>query len=50
MYLTLIIRSGVQSGDAVLPESRRSAPELQETYVKNIAVFNSQTLVKTINM
>ena len=46
----LIIRSGVQSGDAVLPESRRSAPELQETYVKNIAVFNSQTLVKTINM
>lgn len=46
----LIVRSGVQSGDAVLPASRNSAPELQETYVKNVSVFNSQTLVKTINM
>lgn len=46
----LIIRSGVQSGDAVLPASRNSAPEIQETYVKNVAVFNTQTLVKTINV
>jgi hypothetical protein len=46
----LIIRSGVQSGDAVLPASRNNAPEIQETYVKNIANFNTQTLVKTINV
>jgi hypothetical protein len=45
----LIIRSGVQSGDANLPASRNNAPELQETYVKNVAQFNTQTLVKTIN-
>lgn len=45
----LIVRSGVQSGDAVLPASRNNAPELQETYVKNVASFNTQTLVKTIN-
>tara|TARA_R110002126_G_scaffold91260_2_gene217358 strand:+ start:156 stop:1694 length:1539 start_codon:yes stop_codon:yes gene_type:complete len=46
----LIIRSGVQSGDAVLPASRNNAPEIQETYVKMVSVFNTQTLVKTINM
>jgi hypothetical protein len=45
----LIIRSGVQSGDAVLPASRNAAPEIQESYVKNVAEFNSQTLVKTIS-
>tara|TARA_R100000388_G_scaffold77225_1_gene56210 strand:+ start:291 stop:1817 length:1527 start_codon:yes stop_codon:yes gene_type:complete len=45
----LIIRSGVQSGDGVLPSSRNNAPELQETYVKNVAQFNTETLVKTIN-
>ena len=45
----LIIRSGVNSGDAVLPASRNNAPELQETYVKNVAAFNTQTLTKTIS-
>jgi hypothetical protein len=56
----LIVRSGVDTGDAVLPASRNTgdavlpasrnaAPELMETYVKNVAGFNSQTLVKTIN-
>jgi hypothetical protein len=45
----LIIRSGVNSGDAVLPASRNSAPELQESYVKNVAAFNVQTLTKTIS-
>lgn len=45
----LIIRSGVQSGDAVLPASRNNAPELQESYVKCVAGFNSQSLVKTIS-
>jgi len=44
----LIMRSGVQSGDTVLPASRRSQPEVQETYVKNVAVLNSQTLVKSV--
>jgi len=46
----LIIRSGVQSGDNVLPTSRNNAPEIQETYVKMVSVFNTQTLVKTINV
>jgi hypothetical protein len=46
----LIIRSGVQSGDGVLPASRNNAPEIQESYVRNVAVFNTQTLVKTINV
>tara|TARA_R110002020_G_scaffold7264_2_gene30709 strand:+ start:21462 stop:22988 length:1527 start_codon:yes stop_codon:yes gene_type:complete len=45
----LIIRSGVQSGDSDLPTQRANAPEIIETYVKNVAGFNSQTLVKTIN-
>lgn len=45
----LIIRSGVQSGDGNLPASRNSAPEIQETYVKNVSQFNTSTLVKTIN-
>ena len=45
----LIIRSGVNSGDAVLPASRNNAPELQESYVKNVASFNTQTLTKTIS-
>lgn len=44
----LILKSGVQTGDAVLPASRRSVEETQETYVKNISVFNSQTLVKNM--
>jgi len=44
----LILKSGVKTGDAVLPASRRSDEETQETYVKNIAVFNSQTLVKNM--
>lgn len=44
----IIIKSGVNSGDAVLPEPRRDVAEIQQTYVKNVAAFNSQTLVKTI--
>ena len=44
----LIMRSGVQSGDSVLPASRRDNPEIQQTYVKNVASLNTQTLVKTV--
>lgn len=44
----IIVKSGVASGDAVLPTARRDVAELQQTYVKNVAAFNSQTLVKTI--
>lgn len=44
----LILKSGVKSGDAVLPASRNDVEETQETYVKNLAVFNSQTLVKNM--
>lgn len=44
----LLMRSGVQSGDAVLPASRNGAPEIQQTYVRNVAVLNTQTLVKTV--
>lgn len=42
----IIIKSGVESGNAVLPVSRRSVAQNQEGYIKNVAVFNSQTLVK----
>ena len=42
----LIVKSGVESGDAVLPVSRRSVAQNQEGYIKNVSVFNSQTLVK----
>ena len=42
----IIIKSGVETGDAVLPTSRNSVANTQETYIKNVAVFNSQTLVK----
>ena len=42
----LIIKSGVESGDAVLPVSRASVAQNQEGYIKNVSVFNSQTLVK----
>jgi hypothetical protein len=44
----ILIRSGVNSGDAVLPVSRRSVPEIQQSYVKNVSAFNSETLVKTM--
>ena len=44
----ILIRSGVNSGDAVLPVSRRSVPEIQQSYVKNVAAFNSESLVKTM--
>lgn len=44
----LLMRSGVNSGDAVLPISRRSQPEIVQSYVKNVASFNSESLVKTM--
>jgi len=43
-----IIRSGVNSGDAVLPTERSSTAEITQSYIKNIAAFNSQTLVKSV--
>ena len=44
----ILIRSGVNSGDAVLPVSRRSVPEIQQSYIKNVSAFNSESLVKTM--
>lgn len=44
----IILKSGVASGDAVLPTARRDVAELQQTYVRNVAAFNSQTLVKSM--
>lgn len=43
-----IITSGVNSGDTVLPTERRSIPEVTQSYIKNIAGFNSQTLIKSV--
>lgn len=43
-----IIHSGVNSGDAVLPATRSSIPEITQSYIKNLAGFNSQTLVKSV--
>jgi len=42
----LLLKSGVASGDAVLPTDRRDLAELMNTYVKNISSFNSANLVK----
>jgi len=43
-----IITSGVNTGDAVLPAERSSTAEITQSYIKNIAGFNSQTLVKSV--
>ena len=43
-----IVVSGVNSGDAVLPGQRSSKAELIQTYVRSVAAFNTQTLVKTV--
>jgi len=43
-----IVVSGVNSGDAVLPAERSSKAELIQTYIRSIAAFNTQTLVKTV--
>ena len=43
-----IVKSGVNSGDAVLPASRASKPEIIQSYIRNIAGFNTETLVKTV--
>lgn len=43
----LVLRSGVNSGNTDLPESRRSKPEVIETYVRNSSAFNTQTLQKS---
>lgn len=45
----LILRSGVNSGNTDLPESRRSKPEVIETYVRNSSAFNTQTLQKSFS-
>jgi hypothetical protein len=43
-----IVTSGVNTGDAVLPAERRSIAEITQSYIKNIAGFNSQTLIKSV--
>ena len=43
-----ITNSGVNTGDAVLPAERSSIPELTQSYIKNLAGFNSSTLVKSV--
>ena len=43
-----IVKSGVNSGDAVLPATRASKPEIVQSYIRNIAGFNTETLVKTV--
>jgi len=42
----LKIESGVNTGRTTLPASRRNKVEIQQTFVKNVAVMNLQTLVK----
>jgi hypothetical protein len=42
----LILRSGVNSGSALLPAERTSKPEVIESYVRAKSMFNTQTLVK----
>ena len=44
----IITNSGVNSGDAVLPSTRSTLPEITQSYIKNIASFNSETLVKSV--
>lgn len=43
-----IVKSGVNSGDAVLPATRSSNAEIVQTYIRNVAGFNTQNLVKTV--
>ena len=43
----LITRSGVNSGSTLLPEGRRSKPEVIESYIRNKSLFNTQTLQKS---
>ena len=43
----LITRSGVNSGSALLPASRRSKPEVVESYIRCKSAFNTQTLQKS---
>ncbi len=44
----IITNSGVNSGDAVLPSTRSSIPEITQSYITNVASFNSETLVKGV--
>ena len=44
----LKVSSGVQTNRGTLPASRRNKVEIQETYVKNMVQFNTQTLQKVI--
>ena len=46
----LIMRSGVNAGSALLPASRRSKPEVMESYIRNKSLFNTQTLQKSFVM
>ena len=43
-----IVKSGVNSGDTALPATRASKPEIVQSYIRNIAGFNTETLVKTV--
>lgn len=44
----LRIKSGVNSGDASQPSSRRNRIEIQESFLRNFSQMNLKTLVKTI--
>jgi hypothetical protein len=44
---TLILKSGVNSGNTQLAASRRSKTELQQTYIRNGAVLDTSSLVKS---
>lgn len=44
---TLILKSGVNTGNNNLAASRRSKTELQQTYVRNAAVLDSRSLMKS---
>ena len=43
-----IVVSGVNSGNAVLPADRSGKAEIIQSYIRTIAAFNTQTLVKTV--
>jgi len=44
---TLILKSGVNSGNTQLAASRRSKTELQQTYIRNGAVLDTSSLMKS---
>ena len=44
----LKIESGVQTGRATLPASRRGKNEVQETFFRNVSLFNLKSLVATM--